>query len=246
MQQLQQEVLQLRRQMNYFRIYAIVSSVLIFAFIGFGFRKSQDDIVKSLRAEKIDIVEADGTVRLALFNSKNIPPAIVRGKKLSREGATGAGLMFYNTEGIECGGLTFSGKKGKDGNGESDLGMTLDKYNQDQTVKLAYEQQNGNEYKGLTVYDRADYPIDITMTTIDSIRAHIKDSAQQSKAFDKLIQEGVFGTVRMVAGQYNKRTGVFLRDNKGKLRLEMIVNDKNEPEILFYDENGTVHKKITY
>lgn len=247
MQEIQNELTRLRRQMNYFRLYAIAISVLLFALIGYGFRKSaQDDILKSLRAEKIEIVEPDGTVKLSLFSKRHLPLAVVNDKKLSRQGGDESGLMFYNTEGEECGGLIYSGK-GKNGKGENELSMTFDKYKQDQMVQLSYiQRENGNHTKGLSVYERPEFPLNLTMEKIDSIRKNVKDVQQQNSMIEQLKEEGFFGYTRMFAGQQGQRTGVFVRDDKGKIRLEMIVNEKNEPEILFYDEKGEVHKKITY
>lgn len=247
MEDIQKELTRLRRQMSYFRLYAIITSVLVFACIGYGFHRSaQDDIIKNLRAENIEIVEADGTVKLALFNKQHLPPAMINGKKISREGGDESGLMFYNTEGEECGGLIFSGKR-KNGRGQNALSVTFDKYKQDQVVQLSYIQRgNGNHTKGLSVFDRPGYSIDKAMATIDSINTNVKDPAEQRKIMDKLSAQGYFGHIRMFAGQQGQRTGVFLRDDKGRIRLEMIVNEKNEPEIVFYDEKGGVRKKVNY
>ncbi|ACU59046.1 hypothetical protein [Chitinophaga pinensis] len=247
MQDIHNEVTQLRRQMAFFRVYAIVTSVFILAFIGYGFRKSaQDDIIKSLRAEKIEIVEPDGTVKLSLFNKENLPPAVVNGKKMSRQGGDEAGLMFYNTEGEECGGLVYNGK-GKNGKGQNELSITFDKYKQDQVVQLSYiQRESGDDTKGLTVFERPSFPVDQTMATLDSIRSKVKGEQEQQQVINKLKADGYFGYTRMFAGQQGQRTGVFVRDTKGRIRLEMIVNEKNEPEILFYNEKGEIHKKINY
>lgn len=247
MQDVQKELLRLRRQMHHFRLYAITTSVLLFAFIAYGFRKSaQDDIIKSLRAEKIEIVEPDGTVKLSLFNKDNLPPVVINGKKLTRSGGGESGLMFYNEEGEECGGLVYSGK-GENGKGQNELSITFDKYKQDQMVQLSCIQRElGNDTKGLTVFERPDYSIDKASGSLDSIRTNIKDPKAQQQAIEKLKAAGHFGYTRMFAGQQGQRTGVFVRDNKGRVRLEMIVNEKNEPEILFYDEKGIVSKRVTY
>lgn len=247
MQNLHNEVSQLRRQMAFFKVYAIITSIFILAFIGYGFRKStQDDIVKSLRAEKIEIVEPDGTVKLSLFNKENLPAAVINGKKMSRQGGDEAGLMFYNTEGEECGGLVYNGK-GKNGQGQNELSITFDKYKQDQVVQFSYiQRENGDDTKGLTVFERPSFPVDQTMATLDSIRSNVKGEQEQQQVINKLKTEGYFGYTRMFAGQQGQRTGVFVRDTKGRIRLEMIVNEQNEPEILFYNEKGEIYKKINY
>lgn len=64
-------------------------------------------IHKHIRTERLDITEADGTMKLCLFNSQNIPPALMDGEDIlpgHRQETGIAGIMFYNTEGDECGG----------------------------------------------------------------------------------------------------------------------------------------------
>jgi len=77
----------------------------------------KDNIQKHIRAERLDIVEKDGTLRLSLFNGDSMPPALMDGKEIlpgHREGQGFGGIMFYNTEGDECGGLIFNSKKNDD------------------------------------------------------------------------------------------------------------------------------------
>jgi len=88
-----------------------------------------DKIIKHIRAERIDIVEADGTLRMGLFNSNNVPPAMMDGVDMlpgHRSGMGASGIIFYNTEGDECGGLIFGSEKNDDGTYKSNLSMTFE------------------------------------------------------------------------------------------------------------------------
>jgi len=113
MENIQQQVYVLRKQMRYLQWYALASSLLVIALLLFAFRKSGErGIIRSLRAEKIEIVEADGTVKLSLFNKKHLLPAVIDGHQLPRQGSGEPGLMFYNEEGEEYGGLIYDGARG--------------------------------------------------------------------------------------------------------------------------------------
>lgn len=63
----------------------------------------------------INIVEADGTLRMVLSNNRRIPNIIVRGREYpdfnNRHASTAAGILFYDAQATESGGLTFGGRK---------------------------------------------------------------------------------------------------------------------------------------
>ncbi|GAA0531794.1 hypothetical protein GCM10009415_11550 [Chitinophaga japonensis] len=226
--------------MRYLQWYALVCSLLVIVLLLSAFRKSgEQGIVKSLRAEKIEIVEADGTVKLSLFNKKHLPPAVIDGHKLPRQGGGESGLMFYNEEGEECGGLIYDGAKGDNG-----ASITFDQYKQDQVVQLLHSQRSG--MKGLIINDRPEKSIALTFSKVEEIRRSGKDSAAQQQAISELAAQGYFGHRRMMVGQTGRSTGMFVYDSLGNKRLEMMVNEKNMPVIVFYNEKGNEVKRISY
>jgi hypothetical protein len=62
---------------------------------------------EEIDAERINIVEKDGTLKLALFNSARL----TRGTDQREAQGRIAGMLFYNEDGYECGGLVYMGKK---------------------------------------------------------------------------------------------------------------------------------------
>src|ERR1700734_1109297 len=60
-----------------------------------------------LTLHRLDIVDPDGKLRLAISNKEQLPGWIIDGKPLPREGKD-AGMIFFNDEGFECGGLQLS------------------------------------------------------------------------------------------------------------------------------------------
>src|SRR5512142_556693 len=61
---------------------------------------------KVIEAQKVNIREADGVLKASLSNAAGFK---VFGR--AKEDVTFSGLMFYNEEGDEEGGLTYDGKK---------------------------------------------------------------------------------------------------------------------------------------
>ncbi len=81
--------------------------------------------------QRINVREPDGTPRLAISNHALIPGIIVGAKEYPHPNRPEAGMIFYNDQWIENGGLVFDGglKNGKPTNGGS---FTFDRYRQDQ------------------------------------------------------------------------------------------------------------------
>jgi hypothetical protein len=104
----------------------------------------------------INVVEPDGTLRMVIANHAKLPGVIVRGK----EGAPDrpyAGILFYNDEGTENGGLIFAGRREVNGRiVDSGVSLSFDKYGVGgQMVQLAGVSDNDNRFAGLRVKDNS-------------------------------------------------------------------------------------------
>jgi len=66
---------------------------------------SADKRFDVITAERINIVDADGKPRLAISNTARFPDAVVRGKSYKRSIGDNAGVLFYDVDGTETGGL---------------------------------------------------------------------------------------------------------------------------------------------
>jgi len=117
---------------------------------------------KSIDVEELNVVDKNGKVRMKLFNNEHIPPIIMDGKDIlpgHRQNDPIAGIMFYNADGEECGGLIFGNKTDEDGNVEACASLTFDQYKQDQVVQMHYSEENGSRGYGFSIYDRPDIPL---------------------------------------------------------------------------------------
>ena len=83
--------------------------VLFLVFIQPGKKRFEE-----IDVERINIIEKDGSTRMVISNKERSPGPIQRGKSFGYPGGTRAGMIFYNDEGTENGGLIFSGER-KDG-----------------------------------------------------------------------------------------------------------------------------------
>jgi hypothetical protein len=91
-----------------------------------------------LDAEKINIREKDGTLKAVLSNSACF--TAMGGERAKQPGGVRfSGLLFYNQQGDEEGGLVYSGRATPGGQ-DADVTLTFDQYRQDQKIYLHHEE----------------------------------------------------------------------------------------------------------
>ncbi|MGX5817664.1 hypothetical protein ACWKWU_05680 [Chitinophaga lutea] len=243
MNPVQTQLQAMQRQIRRLQLLAAILLLLIAAVGILAFARRHDDILPTLRAEKIEVVEKDGTVKLSLFSKKHLPPAVFNGVPLPRTGGGESGLMFYNEEGEECGGLIYGGAR-RDGQPYTSQSLTFDKYQQDQVVQLIHDQSSGGDMKGLIVSDRPDVSIEHTFHTLDSIKKNIPGKPAQDAVISTLAAEGLLGHRRLFVGQNKKTTGLFIHDEQGVKRIEIAIDDHDQPQIIVYGKDGKIARKL--
>ncbi|MEI7038148.1 hypothetical protein [Fulvimonas yonginensis] len=137
------------------RFLAIYAGVLTAVFAvtvlcGFATRSGSLD---TLRVQRIDVVEPDGTLRMVISDHARLPGIIVRGKEQAFDRPQ-AGMLFYNDEGSENGGLIFGGHR--DARGEvvdSGGSLSFDRYDANQVVQLLGVDDHEDRMAGLVVSD---------------------------------------------------------------------------------------------
>jgi hypothetical protein len=134
-------------QIRFLAVYAIISSILLFIALFLIFRmqrNSKNLTVEDLTAKRINIVEPNGQPRLVLSNVEKSPPNLNHGKPFGIPGGNRGGLIFYDDEATECGGLVFSGRKDSSGKYFASGHFSFDQYNQNQVLYLQYLDDNGD------------------------------------------------------------------------------------------------------
>jgi len=134
---------------------AIVSTVLL-AVLLMGAKKPQPQTFDEIRVHRIDVVEPDGTLRMVISNKDRLPPVIIKGIEHPEIGEQRpqAGMIFYNDEGSENGGLIFGGRKNDKGEVvDSGGSLSFDKCGAGQIVQLAGVDDKNDRFAGLGVND---------------------------------------------------------------------------------------------
>ncbi len=107
-----------------------------------------------IQVHRIDVVEPDGTLRMVISNKDRLPPVIVKGVEHPEFGEPRpqAGMLFYNDEGSENGGLIFGGRKNEKGEiVDSGGSLSFDKYGASQIVQLAGVDDAADHFAGLSL-----------------------------------------------------------------------------------------------
>ncbi len=106
---------------------------------------------------RINVREPDGTLRLVISNRTRLPGVIVRGKEQPPRDRPQAGLLFYNDEGSENGGLVFSGHRDTKGEVRDSGGsLSFDRYAGNQVIQLIGVHDSTDHIVGLIVSDTDD------------------------------------------------------------------------------------------
>src|SRR3546814_15107032 len=106
-------------------------------------------VFDEISVKRIDIVEPDGKYRLVLANSERFPGLFMEGKEYKHHSRDGGGMLFFNDEGDEVGGLTFASNTVGDKR-QARGSLMFDPYKQDQTVGIQYREANGKRHAGRT------------------------------------------------------------------------------------------------
>lgn len=198
-----------------------------------------------LDVEKLNIVGKDGKVKLSLFNEDNIPPLIMDGKDLlpgHRQNDPISGMMFYNGEGEECGGLIYGSEVDANGNVTAGVSLTFDQYQQDQVVQVHYQEENGEHFYGFSVFDRPSTPLSQVIEKQHAIEASELSQEQKKQEINDLYKGNAHRA--FMGKERNCDVSMKLMDSKGRSRIRMVVDADDTPRIEFLNEAGEVTYKL--
>ena len=241
---------QIRRELRMLKGYALVVTVLLGTISLTAFRQStQKQRFTEIDVERINVVEKNGNLRMVISNRERSIGPIYKGKPFGYAGGTRPGIIFFNDEGTENGGLTFTGQRNPDGTFRASSGFSFDQFNQDQVLYLQYNDQNGRRNMGLTVADRADADIYDLVAERDSImKVYPEGSPGRTAALQKWAEprNGVplFAQRVYVGRDLTKAAVVNLSDRNGKTRIRMMVDSLGTPSLEFLDETGKVTSRL--
>lgn len=192
------------------------------------------DTVRELTLERLAIGEPGKTWRLRLYNNTSAPPAIFKGETIDLHGPggrLGAGHMYVNDEGTECGGLMF---QGPDEAGNASIFSTMDHHDQQEVVIIGSNASSTGGESRLNVVDMPEWSI------VDWAHEMVADRA---KAMERVQQE-------TKAGQwYRERVAVRGGSAGSRVKLDApgtssmkaaLIVDEEGPRLELVDGRGHV------
>lgn len=228
----------IEREVRILRVYCLltVPVLVMLAFAGFV----QKSRFGEIDVQRINVVEPDGKIRMVISNKTRAPDAVLGGKTFKRQGGNSAGLIFYNQEGDEDGGLVFSGAA-RNGRYEAGGALLFDQYHQDQVVGIQYSDDNGSRSAGLQVWDRSDIPAAETLERGQAI-ARMPEGPEKIAARERLRASGAWNApVRVFVGRDRSKAAVVdLTDPQGKTRARLLVDSLGAARLEFLDAGGHV------
>ena len=232
---------QLRRELKLLRVWAGFSGLCFLVFAFAAFHSAQPAPARSLgeiSVERINVVDADGTLRMVISNKNRMHPGVMDGVTIDRPRPV-AGMLFFNDQGDEVGGLTFTGRE-QNGERRADAGLMFDQLKQDQTIGLSYTEANGQRSAGFQVWDRADTRLSELIAKLNAANK-IENADERQKAIAEVRAAAPRGPRRVFVGKERDRSAIVsLADADGRARLTLSVGADGKAAIEIRGENGTV------
>jgi len=233
----------LRRRLRVLQATATLSLCGFVVLAAAAFRQpSATQKFGEITVERINVVDGNGTLRLVIANKDRMHPGIMDGKTINRARPV-AGLIFFNDEGDEVGGLTYTGQL-KDGQRQADAGLMFDQLKQDQIVGMTYSEGGDRRTAGLQVWDRPDSPLSDLIEKLNAANA-IQDPDKKAAALKAIRASAPAAPRRVFVGKNSERAAtVLLADGQGKPRLVLKVDNAGTASIEFLDADGKVVERL--
>lgn len=232
----------IRRQLRWLQVYLAVTSLIMIVLAVSAFRQAKPPNLGEITVERINVVDHDGTLRMVISNKDRMHPGVIGGKTLQRPRPY-AGFIFFNDQGDEDGGLTYTGRE-EDGHRVADAGLMFDQLGQDQTIGFDYSEQDRRRSAGFKVWDRPETPLADLVDKLNSANA-MQDPEKRRAALAEIRAAAPKPAQRVFVGKTENRTAsVKLSDAEGHNRLTLEVAADGTATIAFLDANGRVVRRI--
>jgi hypothetical protein len=243
---MEQQILKMRKDLVMLKWYAGFLTLLLVVTGFIALTNTATTHFKEISAERINILEKNGQLRMAISNKTLSPEVLAYGKPLvpAIPGGNRPGLIFFNDEGTENGGLVFMGGKDSSGKYQATGHFSFDQYNQNQVLYLSYADNNGNQNTGLHIDDRQT-PQPYWEWRTEYKKAELLPDGPVKEALLKKMMEPTIGqkaiAQRVFVGKdENKTAMVTLADRMGSPRLQLLVDSNGVAKINFLDSAGKV------
>ena len=231
------------------RFLAAYSGILTILFLiavlcGFA-RVEPKENFNEITVHRINVVEPDGTIRLVLTNTANSPGIYIKNKEYPHpNGRKSAGLLFFDEEGTEDGGLSYGISKDQSGKVVgSDGHLSFDQYMQDQIFTIDAGRDGDKKFSLLRMDDRGDYPITDALEALTRISKLPEN--QREPELKKFLETHPGDHPRVILGRARDGGSILqLKDTEGHDRLVLRVAPDGTPKLQFLDAAGKVLSEL--
>ena len=227
-----------------------VAALGALAFVTLTAFASPREVLEQLDVQRLNIVSPSGKTVIALCNQERIAGPVVGGKSYPASVSEGreqmAGMIFFNQDGDEMGGLVFNSFRRADGKAAGIGHLSFDRFQDNQVLALQYKENASTVQSGLTLYDRpADGSFKTSLDLIEEAReASPERRAEIQAAFGELARDGGLGVERVFLGSKDRVAQLLLKDSKGRVRARLAIGADDEARLEFLDADGGVSARF--
>jgi hypothetical protein len=236
---------------KFLTVYSGVLTVGVTAALLSGFTAGHTNAnFDTITVQRINVVEPDGTLRMVVTNNSHVPGVIVKGHEYpdfgGRKAGTDAGLLFYDAEGTESGGLTFGGRKDEQGNISRFGHLSFDRYGQDQMFSIDAEDIGTAYGSSIRMNDVPSWPIEEYLQLLVRIQNLPPEQQEAEKAEFARTHPDLNGVHRVTLAHESSGTTsanmLNFLDSANRERASLGLDQTGAGSLVFKDENGTETK----
>lgn len=233
----------LERKINFLISYAILSTFFIVFFALSSFNsKDKNERFDELIVKKITVVGEDNLPRMVLSNETRQHSGRMNGKEWAKRERP-SGIIFFNNQGDECGGLVYQTKE-KDGKITSGMSFTMDNYKDDQVLQILNDEyyNEGKAFieRGISINQ---YPvgtnIDVRNKKLEELKLIENEKERKEKIRELYKNEGAVNRL-FIGKTKGNSSGLFLSGPDGSPKMMIYVDEKGNPKIQTFGDKGEV------
>ncbi|MDY8137685.1 hypothetical protein [Aquimarina sp. 2201CG5-10] len=225
--------------------------LLSMVFISFTTKEKNEEF-DIITAKRINIVNDDGTIVMAISNKQQIAAPRMNGKEYPVdmiERQHFAGMIFFNENGDEMGGLIFNSNRLPDGRKYGSGHLSFDRFNDNQVINLEHQENiHGKIKSGITFYDRkGDGSFGKNLDLLHEYKYADISKSRKKEIIDEIRsmkKNGDLGTERVFLGSYNEIPQLTMKDNLGNERIKLFIDSSNIARLNFYNDKGVLLDKF--
>ena len=202
----------IEKDIKFLKAYAILSTSIMLFFIFSSFsEKENKQRFDEISVKKINIINDDGKNAIVISNADKSPNPILSGKDLGKRDIKPSGIIFYNNEGSECGGIGVAAAP------QGSQTMMIFDYSNSEAIGFGRMENSDKVHYGaaFSIYDKI--PKDADMEKV-----------------------GTVGTERISIQNGDKNAMISISDQNGKPRIVFSVDSLGNAQIQMLDSKGKV------